>query len=193
MLRHVSFSLFALFCASVGRLDGQTCFRGQPLPNCKVFFITEVGYTHKLTAGRPEGSFGSDDAVHYVGGELGLMVNRGRFALGGTGFFGGLGGTGDLGGALRGGVKGRVRRWLDDSAALDVGAGPMITGENELGFSSHLALSIEDRILMLTQFEVVGGESDVYFGMRLGSKPAVWASLAAGALLGVGALALSGG
>jgi len=186
MCQRAMIILLIFACAGAERLSAQTCYRGRPAPACKVFFVTEAGYTYKLTAGA------EDDAVHYVSGEIGAVTNRGRFAFGGTAFFGGLGGTGELGAALRGGVKGRVRRWLSPDAALDLSLGPMLSGDGDLGISSHLGISLADKLLLLAQFESVGGESDWYFGVRLGSQPAIIASLVAGVLLGIGALLVSG-
>lgn len=132
------------------------------------------------------------DGVHYVGGEIVAVTNRGRFAFGGTAFFGGLGGAGELGAAVRGGVKDRVRRWLSPDAALDLSLGPMLSGDGDLGISSHLGISLADKLQLRTQLESAGYESDWYLGVRLGSQPTIIASLAAGVLVGLGASLVSG-
>ena len=182
---------------------GGMCFRGRPPPDCNSFWITEVGYSALLT---------SDDnrqlGSHYVSGELGLMFNSGgHMAYGFTAFVGGLGGTGSIGPATRGGVRARVRRWLSAGTAIDLSAGPMYTGTGKIGLSSQVGLSFSDKFLLVAQLEHVSkvryrdyyrqvqstaSPTDVYLGIRFGSKPAAIALLAAGVFLGLGAAATAG-
>ena len=178
---------------------GGMCFRGRPPPDCNSFWITEVGYSALVTSddNRQEGS-------HYVSGELGLMFNSGEhYAYGFTAFVGGLGGTGSLGSAMRGGLRARVRRWLSAGTAVDLSAGPMYTGTGKMGFSSQVGLSFSDKFLLVAQLEHVGkvryrqeqstaSPTDVYLGIRFGSKTAAIALLAAGVFLGLAAGATAG-
>ena len=97
--------LVSLLAAVTGSTaPAQVCFRGRRPPRCKTFFVTEVGLAPRLSEGDD-----TDNTIVYVSGDLGLMVNAGRFAYGGTFFFGGLGGPGEFGAAVRGGALDRPR------------------------------------------------------------------------------------
>lgn len=190
--------LLALALGS-SRASAQLCFRGQMRPGCEWFFVTESGYGFGLTGG----------GRHYLSGDVGLMRNlSGRDAIGGT-LFGGF--IADNGFDGRWGVKVRYRRWMSDVTSLEISPGIAMfqipgTGESRLGFTSHLAVNLADKLVLFAQveandrtwFEVsefgmpiehtASGSAAWYLGTRLGSKPAVWTTLAVSALAGIGAL-----
>jgi hypothetical protein len=180
----------------------QTCFPGRPLPSCRSFPVTEIGYAHRLdktplrTGGEPQ--------VHYLNGEVGWMFNRSpRLALGGTFFAGALV---DYAFEFRPGLKARARYWISPHTGLDLGAGVILgrvpagpsifsPEERRLGGNAHVGLSYRDAALLLAQLEYLPNPIDrdwtSYLGARLGSKPAAWTALIVGPLLALGALAFS--
>jgi hypothetical protein len=92
--------------------------------------------------------------------------------------------------SLRVGAKARVRRWLGSGTALDLSAGPVIGPS--LGFTSHVGLSLEDRLVLLAGLDVMrdpGAPVAVWsVGARLGSRPALWSGGLAALLLGAAAI-----
>ena len=160
------------------------CFRGRPLPTCRTFWITEAGYSYRLT--------GQSRDHSYATWEVGLMRNLSvRTALGATLFAG-------FDGDLRWALKGRFRRWVSSSTSLEVAPGVLLTGceGNCPGFTGHLAVNFEDRFAFTSHVEVLNrrgfgafpGRSSVawYIGVKLGSQPGVIATgVEAVALVGV--------
>lgn len=187
------------------------CYRGRPLPQCKRFVITEVGYygraagsretftyTYPTTdGGQQEVSYTENDIGSQLTFEVGLMGNRGpRAALGATLLLGlGTGGA-DVG------LKGRYRRWLTpDGIALDLGAGIVSGGGNSRdgratgnGVTADVALNTADYgaiVLRMDALRLNGHTaSAVHGGVRLGSRPALIGTgvLAVGLILLIAAL-----
>ena len=120
------------------------CFRGQPLPTCNSFWITEIGFLYGLVTpllGMRE----------YPTLELGMMANVGEHsAIGGT-LYGGL-----LHG-LELGVKARYRRWLSNSTSIDFSPGILLdAGDRKSpGFTGHIGMNFGDRLSLVSQCEVV--------------------------------------
>jgi hypothetical protein len=175
----------------------RTCFRGRPAPGCRLVITNEVGYAHRLntgsltTGGRPQ--------VQYLGAEFGILRNISpRWALGPT-----LGANAlvDYAFEVRPTLQGRIRYWATPRLGVDLSAGPMLAQaasdstigaprRRRIGITSQVALSFGDRLKILTQLEYLRDAQDqdigVYPGGRLGSAPALWASIATGVLLRVG-------
>ncbi len=162
--------------------NAQHCFRGKPLPQCKTFWITEFGYSHRLDR--------QSNADFYFTWEPGLMRNVGRqTALGATLF---LGADED---GHRFGLKPRYRRWLNNSVSFDLGAGVLLGGENNFfnhrfpGLTSHVGLSFGDWLALTGHLEIFRfenrrfgiKETDFawYVGAKLGSYPGLIGSAAA--------------
>jgi hypothetical protein len=187
---------------AVQTLSAQTCFPGRPLPGCRSFPITEIGYAHRLD--KAPSATGGDPQVHYLNGEVGWMFNRSpRLAIGGTAFAGALV---DYAFEFRPGVKGRVRYWIDPRTGFDLGAGavlgrtpvsrtPNSAEEHRLGGAGHVGLSFHDAALLLLEVEYLPNPVDRdfagYVGARFGSKPAMWTAVIIGPALGVLALLAS--
>ena len=180
----------------------QTCLRARPLPACRSFALLELGYAHRL--GAPRTATGASLQVHYLNGEVGWMFSRSpRLSVGGAFFAGALV---DYDFELRPGLKARARRWLGDRTALDLGAGVMVgrvpvdtavftMTERRPGATAHLGLSLDDVVHLTVMAEYLPNPVDRdlvgYLGARLGSKPALRSGLIVGALLGLGAAAMS--
>jgi hypothetical protein len=187
---------------AVQTLSAQTCFPGRPLPGCRSFPITEIGYAHRLD--KAPSATGGDPQVHYLNGEVGWMFNRSpRLAIGGTFFAGALV---DYAFEFRPGVKARVRYWIDRRTGLDLGAGLLLgrtpvsrtinsPDEHRLGGAGHVGLSFRDAALLIFEVEYLPNPANrdlvAYAGARIGSKPAMWTALIVGPLLGLGALLAS--
>jgi hypothetical protein len=189
-------TLLLLAPLGASELQAQACFRGKPAPQCDSFWITEAGYTHNLIA---TSNMDNQTQVHYLSGELGWMVNgSGGWAYGGTAWFGFLA---DFNIEPRFGVKARVRRWLSQDLSLDISPGLLVTGQSGsdgvvLGFTGHVGLSVADKVIFLTQVEFVdrayADDFAWYLGFRLGSQPAVLATTAVGAAMGLACAAMCG-
>lgn len=166
-------------------LEAKTCFRGQPLPKCKSFWLTEFGVNFLLDR-HP----GSNDGEGYYTWELGGMTNLNqRSALGSTLFLG----TSDVDGTPRMGLKPRLRYWLNSTISLDFSPGILLSGERiePPGFTGHIGLNIGDWVALTSHLEVaqthltaiwhgmveeeVPAETEItwYGGVKFGSYPAL--------------------
>ncbi len=170
------------------------CFRGEPAPRCDRFVITEMGYYKPVTTSQATLVLPSGQVLRYphidpqLTVNVGAMVNRGSHsAVGGTVLFGFGGGGAQLG------VLGRYRRWLTaDGFAVDVAAG-LVQGElidaerylasrgKAMGVTGELALNAGDYGAVVLRLDMLRRQnrenSALYLGARLGSKPAVGASI----------------
>jgi len=180
-------------------LLAQTCFPGAQRPRCGGFVVTELGYLHRVNA--VPNAFGGSPQVHYLNSEAGYLLNQGqRTAVGLSAFVGALV---DYDFTLRYGVKARGRYWLGPHTSLELGIGPVIGRFTEgslpdqvqrtgVGLTSHLALNLGDRLILLTGLETLRDSDDPRpawsVGARLGSRPAMWAGGLAGLVLGLGAV-----
>lgn len=165
--------------------ESDLCFSGRPLPECSAFMLTEFGYARRLNDSQRAGSSGR----WLLGGELGLMVNRGeRSALGGAFFLG----AEDAG--TRWGFRPRYRRWLEDGLVLDVAPGILFAGQlgqfepKFPGFSGQVALGYRDIAAVTTQFEIIpsdqqGTRTEAFIGARGGAAVGVIGGLATAALV----------
>lgn len=176
----------------------RACFAGRPLPECKTFWLTEVGYYHRASGGGsvqrvPADFAGRLDLDDHFSWELGRMWNRtARTAVGSTLLFGG-GGSG-----LRFGVKGRYRRWLSQRSSLDFSAGALgvvtrspYSQPNARGYgvTGEVALGWKDWAAIAVRADAVRGAdrnaAAVYTGVRLGSYPAITVTAAIAAYAAV--------
>ena len=176
-----------------------TCFRGQPLPACQRFVLTELGFLRNVaTTSRPATGYdgatipGLRDKDHAseILLELGMMQNRGpKHAIGGVLVLGP-----DVG------AKFRYRRWLDASGvALDVGAGVV----RERRYRSQGAALVSDVALNFSDYGAIvlrGSASrrdgrlatGLHAGARLGSKPALVGGAAVAVVFALALAAFSG-
>lgn len=182
------------------------CFSPRQLPECKSFWLTEVGYYRRAAGG---GSFQSNspagrrpDLDNHFSWELGGMWNRSaRTALGGTVLVGGGGG----GSGLRFGVKGRYRHWTSKRGSVDISAGPLYAVTHSdypqlrasgAGVSGDVSLNWKDWAAVTVRAEALRGggrnAGAAYTGFRLGSYPAVFGMATMAAFLGLLTLAYSG-
>jgi hypothetical protein len=187
---------------AVQMLSAQTCFPGRPLPGCRSFPITEIGYAHRLD--KTPFATGGEPQVHYFNAEVGWMFNRSpRLAIGGTVFAGALV---DYAFEFRPGVRARVRYWIDPRTGVDLGAGLVVgrtpasgtfnsPDEHRLGGAGHVGLSFHDAAILILEVEYLRNPVDrdlaAYAGARIGSRPAMWTTLIVGPLLGLLALLAS--
>jgi len=116
---------------SSSSLFAQLCLSAKPAPECRSCFITEFGYGYKITPPLKKAyismignSVTVDDewevsGRHYLTSELGYIYNlNAKYGLGFTHFAGW-----DIGHNLRGGVKLRLRKWLNPKTSLDLSGG----------------------------------------------------------------------
>jgi hypothetical protein len=121
---------------SSSSLFAQPCLTAKPAPACRSCFITEFGYGYKLTSPLKSASISwVGDSVtyayepevtgrHYLTSELGYMRNlNSQYSLGFTHFT-----RWDIGHNLRGGMKLRVRRWLNQKTSVDLSGGMILWG-----------------------------------------------------------------
>lgn len=141
---------------------------------------------------------GVNDARWYVAWDLGPMVNRGNWALGGTFLLGA-----DEDGA-RFEIRPRYRRWLGRKTAIDVGAGVLLRGssnaqavQNYPGFTGLVALQYGSWLGVSVEVQAVGSELvDRYCDAVLGDRVVTrgsrtdWAWIVGARASGVGALVL---
>jgi hypothetical protein len=176
-IRRLVCLVLTLAAATAGRLAGQTCFRGRPLPECRVFAITEIGFGVRLTQEPLDEGLTSAD--------LGFMVNLNEdYALGGT-LYAAFEDYTDPGPDARYGIKLRVRRWIEPWLSVDLAPGIMYhnggTGSAGLAFTSQIGLNFRDWLALTTQLEYLGYQDDRvlagYAGLRFGSELAVAAAL----------------
>ena len=172
-------SVTAQEATQVEQGQSRSCFRGQPLPTCKSFWITEAGYGYALTSPTQWGGEGR----HYATWELGWMTNlTERWAVGGT-FLAGIA----FGEGTRVGVKPRFRRWLNRSTSVELSPGILLGGSGDVqfpGFTGHVSVNLQDRLVFTSQLDVFNklpgsvDDKDVawYAGIKLGSKPGIIAT-----------------
>jgi hypothetical protein len=156
------------------------CFRGRPLPRCRSFLVTELGFRHMLNA---------RDSVRPNGFTLdvGWMTNRSEsLALGATAFVALDGGRYGHDVQFSVGLKPRLRHWLSDRLSVDASAGvafPIGEGSGSPGITGDVGLNFGDLFQLTGGLEILSpalGGSDVawYFGMKGGSHVGVVATLA---------------
>jgi hypothetical protein len=184
--------------ATTAKPPRPTCFRGQPLPACRRFVLTELGFLRIVsTTSRPAVSYDGSlipglrdkDHSNEILLELGMMQNRGpRHAIGGVLVLGP-----DVG------AKFRYRRWLDTSGvALDLGAGLV----REVRYRSRGAAAVGDVAINFSDYGALVLRGDVsrrggrvatglHAGARLGSKPAVFGGAVLATALGALYVALA--
>lgn len=177
------------------------CFRGQPLPTCRSFWIVEMqGQTPVVQSRRPifywdEPPVQMHSFERELEWNLGHMVNlTPSWALGGVVTLGT--GTDDH----LSGVKVRARRWLDPNVSLELQGGLLRTGNRHpapMGVTADVRLNIGDQGSVFVRWDGVdlvelGAPGGDYYdpaafahafsvGIGLGSMPAV---------IGTGALGL---
>jgi hypothetical protein len=156
-------------------LQAQNCFRGQPLPECKSFWITEFGWGIRVGSGF-EGS--------YLTSEIGKMFNLKRnnhYALGATALVGytPLEDRDRNIYEIRFGIKPRVRRWLNSTMSIDLSAGIILLRRGEANlkntsFTGHLGLNFKDWFILAAQLETSSytdqkSQLNWYLGLKTGS------------------------
>jgi len=173
------------------------CWEGRPAESCRAFLVAEAG-AHALLEGSRYPRTGYQGEVTrsrhlagYAAWEVGAMVNRGpRDAVGATVLVGG-----DPNG-LRLALKGRYRRWMGRTAAVDAGAGVLLasradpnvdrpgnshvpavgaTAEVAAGYTDWIGMSLRGDLLVDGDGERASG---VYAGLKLGARPGAVGTLA---------------
>ncbi len=168
-----------------GSAQGKFCFRGQPLPACKSFWLTESGLLYRLD---DHGSqYWKNREWHekfYYTWEVGLMTNRNPGAAwGGTVFLGWDAYLEDV----RFGLKGRYRWWLSPKIGLDLSPGILqsstISGPPIVCLSASLVG--EDRIMVTGQVEMVIRDKTNFLDPDASAQLFWYAGLRCGAEAGV--------
>jgi len=180
-MRRISFATArALLAAAVvvGSTPLPAVGQEPPTPNSQrgSFWVTEAGYAHSVTG---------LCADHYPSFEVGKLVNlEGPLAVGGT-FFVGHNGDAVLG------LLPRVRTWTSDEVALDFAGGPLF-GSYRTRFTGYASLNYRDLLAGFVQYELdrdggcgSGSENQIFFGVKLGSKPGIYAAAIGGAVAAV--------
>ena len=153
------FLVFSLLIISPA-LHGKIHFMGKPLPECKMFFITEVSVFQSLI--QDYGDVGANC-------ELGLMYNLNkRSALGATFVLAWTGNNGF-------GIKVRYRRWLNSLFSVDFSPGLLLWSDKKNPkFTGHVGLNYKDLIALIVQLDVRRywnrpNEVDISLGIKFGS------------------------
>jgi hypothetical protein len=165
-----------LLCLSLPAA-AQDCWRGEPSPECRSFWVTEFGIFWRLDEISRE--IRSEEIYDYgIRYEVGPMFNlNGKYALGGTATLTGTGETGL-------GIHGRLRYWMNRNWSLDLSPGIILHGSSgdddyELLYpaaSTRLVLNYADFVGFYAGVEQIrvrqeGSELDWYFGMHAASYP----------------------
>lgn len=192
------------------------CWRGKPMPACKTFLITEIGFHYRMLRPSRTVSFPGgvglmpytqkrQAASKFITAELGAMNNVGqRTAFGLTLSFAGENGNIGSGFDASVGVKARYRRWLaSDGVSFEVGAGVesredlfALLPRRSAGLTADVAINANDHIAAVLRYDHmrVDGRSKpaLSFGVRPGAQAGFFtaASIAVTGLLA--ALLVSG-
>lgn len=179
------------------------CFRGRPLPRCRAFFLTEASYLRRLVGTQRTYQQSRFDGASYpisvrdldqqhLSWEVGYMVNRGsQRAVGATLMMG----TGDAGARVA--AKGRYRYWIDGGdASVDLSLGVTRASVRSAdfpgvsrgtGLTADVALGVGDFAAFTARAELLRARSRtagaLHGGVRLGSYPAIGASILGGLFL----------
>lgn len=197
--------------APVPQVHPKLCFRGQALPKCRAFFLTEVGFYARAagtsrsytepTVNGTQVTRRLRDLDSHLSWDLGYMTNLDiAHAAGGTVMLG----TGDAG--IRMAAKGRYRWWLDGGrGVVDISAGVLSAGVRNperqntargVGLTAEVASGLGDYFALTARADVLRADdrnvAAVYGGLRLGSYPAIVANVVGGTLLILLVRAISG-
>ena len=171
-------------CALAEPGAAQVCWRGRPLPTCRLSVISEAG--PRLGTDEPYDPLGYAVA-------LGFMLNG---PVGGVGYGGAVQiTTSTEGGTYLMTLMPRVRRWLQPAVALDASAGLALLGpgDNPVGVkggAASLALTYRDLIGLAVGLDHefprggLSARTSVSVGVRFGAflgPPIALISLVAGA------------
>lgn len=156
-------------------LLAQPCLTAKPAPACRSCFITELGYGYKITSPLKKTTTETvGNSVtnvyeweiggrHYLTSELGYMRNlNAQYGLGFTHFT-----RWDIGHNLRGGIKLRMRRWLNQKISLDLSGGTILWGidDSELKRSTFIGsagVTFSDWEAVNVQIEVLETQPSDY-------------------------------
>ena len=168
------------------------CRTGRPLPECRTFLVATLNY-YPIPAAKAE----ADIPWKVVEWEVGWMTNLSAADAMGASITLGTGETG-----FHWAVKGRYRRWMTRSAAIDGSAGFIVAQhppdvyphETIYGVSGGLSMGLTDWIAVGAQVRALVRTSDgepvneVDVGVRLGTAPGLLATVLGGAYLISGAV-----
>jgi hypothetical protein len=192
-----------LLCASIARAQAdtaktttphtstRTCYRGNRLPACERFVVTELSAYRRIAG--PDvarsrvgmvGAPGTYTRGHSTAGlavEAGLLFNRDRRSANGVALM--LSGNEDDG--LGTTIKWRHRQWLDDGQSLDFGLGVTkgklhrldFTHERAIGLTAELDADAADLMALYVRADLLKSrhetEPSINLGIRAGSKLAI--------------------
>jgi hypothetical protein len=166
--------------------NAQFCFRGKPAPECRSFLITEIGLGLRVGEGRS-----LEDG--WPASEIGWMYNLNEhYAVGATSYI-----VYDAKyEEFRGGLKLRVRRWLNNDFSLNASGGAILLGgeynEEHPEFAGHVDLNYKDFVGPYVGVDVLRGrgrssdEAIWHTGIRFGSYAGTGLSSVAAALVVAG-------
>jgi hypothetical protein len=159
------------------RADSSTmkkfCLRSQPSPACKVFAITEFGFSHRLIS--DERSLSAKRWLWTA--EIGAMVNSKTKSAWGATLFCAVDYT-----DAWWGVRPRYRHWFNRVTSLDLAPGIILNRGDETrlrppfpNFSSQVCLNFEDLVGLTVQFDIIRSEkgktrTELYAGVRGGAE-----------------------
>jgi hypothetical protein len=175
----------------------QFSLKPSPLPTCKTFLLTEIGYHYRINS-FPEGLYFYNHRSYFTS-DVGIMINlSSKYAIGMVNFFGM-----DNDWQIRWGVKARVRRWFGPEISADLSLGPNFADSrnhyDKPEFSGELSLNLRDLLIFNILVEVAsyriyqtadyypwellaikkGSDVAIYTGIKLGSEPGRIANIAA--------------
>lgn len=181
--------LTMVLCESVGAQNIGMCFRGQPLPACQTFWLTEFGYYRTIHSTDFPPRTQND---WYLSGEIGFMANMNqRYAIGLSGVFGGVNS------GSRFGIKPRFRMWLRNRVSVDVAPGILLSGGDNRyepqfpGFTGHIAVNFADLGALTLHLDVIPYEKSRRVGpgqgvlVETGNDVSLYGGVKFGSYLGI--------
>jgi hypothetical protein len=131
----------------------QFSLKPSPLPTCKAFLLTEIGYYYRVSS-FPEDLYPDYKHHSYFTSNIGLMMNlSSKFSIGAANFVGI-----DNGHEIRWGAKVRARRWFGPEKSADLSLGLNFadsrTYYDKPAFSGELSLNLRDQLIFNILVEV---------------------------------------
>ena len=151
--------------------NAEMCFRGRPVPECRTFWITEVGLGYRI-------SHPDVNERGWPTSEIGLMYNLNEhYAIGATSYASYDAKFEEF----RGGAKLRARRWFNRDLSVDVSGGLLFLGhgyhQDFPSFTGHLDVNYKDVVAPYLAVDVLREEhssldgANWQAGLRFGSFP----------------------
>jgi hypothetical protein len=167
------------------------CLRGQPLPQCRSWFVLEVTGAKRIVGTSAAQHINNPDLDEYVAWDLGVMRNMDSVRAKGWSLQ-----VGGSSGGTRIAAKLRRRRWLDNHFTRDVAIGPLVAQEQSrnntgvvegFGAAAEAALGYNDLLGVMLDGDVLHVDGRQAAALHVGARAEsfVGAVISSIAVLGV--------